>query len=866
MPFDVEQEDVRTLVERMVRLRETGGAALDVERTLVRTGDGEWTARASLVLEGKLDIRRVPAGIAQALADGRRLRIFPRPPFSDELIAIAAIETYEDEGGPVHDLRAFVTQFESELPLETEARLFAQSGHTTVGDFVPPGGQAIAAPVVALEVLEVDESQQPRRLRAIGSSPSQTSKPLLALAVQPDVLPAVQFSEEPEEIGTCRESGRRVVLFSGTATLDHEGARWRWRTSAERDLDARPILIGDLVPNVRQTVYRGVPRLWAERDGHVVSPRPASIHWRPRGRGAWRLLSGSGAWGAIEFAVIEDGELRHSVPADVVPPDIKFEFDRAQRELRISGLNAPMLSAFGAGPLSVRTERGTQVIRLGPPSGTPIVTVRARWETEIALTIADPSYELRLIDENDKLVNTRAAFALDGLGGRRILATHQVSLCMELRAPDAPRLAISRPVTGDVPLSALRDTIRQLLGRSSRLDSSVVLSALGSSEYIAEVRWYAEDVNPFVASRCDGPFAMLASIQALDLRAISLVDPAAGAHPVTAPASEAAILAELEPVLPDGPWLLFGNRRSGEIVRPRILPAARSMGDSTTALVRAITTDSVAARAREFDEIYGEPAKLAGDDVRRLIDLTVLARRERLPASSIDALRALERAPAAAVHLLAACDSIEERGALLDLQRDLPFLWCATTIESWLRTFSERFEAIRNQLAEVGIEFDVARLATNALQEIANIRPELAGHARAVFLSMVAKSVIGGKSFDGSTGILLRNDRPITARMEIDRLITRHQEGDAPPHSLLSDTALQAQWARWEPYASAFAHVIAAPFAVAEHAAGVHRLLLPELTRCRDAALYDPEYFEVIVAMRTNELLNALAQSGGAAA
>lgn len=864
--FDVEQEDVRTLVDRMVRLREAGGAALDVERSLVRDDDGEWTARASIVLEGKLDLRRVPAGIAQALADGRRLRIFPRPPLSDELVAIAAIETYEDEDGPVHDLRAFVTSFDSKIELEDEARLFAQSGHTTIGEFVPPGGQALDAPVIALEVLEVDDIQRPRILRAMGTSPSQTSKPVLALAIQPRHRSAIEFSEDPQEIGICRGSGRHIVLFSGTATLDNEGARLRWRTSAERDIGARPVLIGDLVPNIRETVYQGVPRLWVERDGHVVAPRPASLHWRPRGRGAWRPLHGAAALGAIELGVIEDGEIRHSVPADVAPAGMKFEFDRPKRELRIAGIDAPMLAAFGARPLSVRRDCGARIVDLGPPSGTPMVIVRARWESEITLTLADPDYELRLIDEKDKLVGMRAKFALDGLGGRRILANRQVLLCMELHAPDAPRLNVSRPVTGDIPLSALRDTIRQLLGRSSRLDSSVVLSALGSSEHIAEVRWYAEDVDPFIVPARSGPFAALASINALDLRAVSLIDPAAGAHPVTAPASEAAMLAELEPVLPNGPWLLFGSRRSGEIVRPRIVPAARALAEPITPLIRATTTEALFARARIFDELYAEPDRLLHEDIRRLIDLSVLARREHLPASSIDALRALERTPATAVHLLAACDSIEERAALLDLQRDLPLLWCATDIETWSGAFHIRFAAVRAQLAEVGIKVDTTRLAVIALQEISNIRPELGGHARAVFLSMAASNARGSEPIDGSMDVFRRSEGLLGARTEIDRLITRHQDGDTPPHSLLSNTTLLAQRARWEPYVPVFADIIAAPFAVAEHAAGIRRLSGLELVHCRDAALYDPEYFEVIVPMRMNELLTVLAQAGGAAA
>lgn len=865
LPFDVEQEDLRTLIERMVRLRETGGAALVVERDLVVRAEGGWIPRASLTLDGALDPKRLPSGVAAALVSNRRLRIFSRPPFSHELVAVAAIETLGDDEERRHELRPFVMCFEANLALEDEVRLLAQSGHANVGEFVPPGGQALTEPIVALDVAEVDDSGQPRRLRVIGSSSCQSSKQTLALAAAPELVSSIRFSDGYREIGVCNRSGRRLILFSGVASLDRDGARWRWRTSAERNLGSRPILIGDLVPNVRETIFLGMPKLWVEREGQMIAARADTLFWRPRGRGSWRKMEGSTALGAIDMAVIVEGEFRHSISADVVPANMRFTFDRGRRELRLSGLGAVSVAAVGAQPLRIRAQDGDRVVELGPPSGTPIVTVRIRWETEIALTIADPSYELRLIDENDQLMDSRASFALDRLDGPRILATREVALYLELRAPDAPRLAISRSVTGDVPLSALRDTIRQLLGSSSGLDAKVVVSGLGATEHLAEVRWYGEDVNPFAAPVRGGPFSTLLALHDLDLRAVSLVAPAAGSYHVTAPASEAAMRAELSPSLPYGPWLLFGRRKSGEIVRPRVIAASRPPV-APTPLVKAVTTAWPTARARAFDAVYADPSAMEREDLRRLVDMIVLARRYRLPAASIDALRALERVPAAAVQVLSICDTLEERAALLDLQRDLPFLWCATLISSWVKAFLQRFEGIQKELNEVGVDIDVARVGMSTLREIVDLRPELIAHARAAALSIMAVAASNGAAIDGSMGSFLRVGRSTTARQEIDRMITRHGDDNRPPSSLLSEATLAAQKDRWERYDPAYAHVIAAPFAVAEHATGGKQLTTSELLRCRDAALYEPEYFEVIVPMRINETLHTVSSAAEAAA
>ena len=259
-----------------------------------------------------------------------------------------------------------------------------------------------------------------------------------------------------------------------------------------------------------------------------------------------------------------------------------------------------------------------------------------------------------------------------------------------MRASDAPRLTITRPIAGEVPLSAFADTITQLLGSSENLDASVRLCAIGASDHIADVRWYAEDVDPFDAPRPNA-FSILASTRGLDVQGVALAHPAAGAVPIAAPASQAAMRAELSRMLPPGPWLIFGRRREGEKIRPKIVPAAaRAATGEESVLERAINVAAPAARAAAFVQAYAQPGQVSTRDRRTIVNLLALARREGLPISSIDALKMLDRSPSFATLLLASCDSLEERAALLDLQRDLPFLWSMTTLADWLSAFSAK--------------------------------------------------------------------------------------------------------------------------------------------------------------------------------
>ncbi|TPM34678.1 STY4851/ECs_5259 family protein [Mesorhizobium sp. B2-3-4] len=862
IPFDVECEDIRSMVEQIVRLRDDGAAALDVSRHLVRADD-EWQAQASLGLSGRIDLRRLPSSVAEAVLDGRRVRIFPRPPFCQELIAVAAIETYEKDDAPAHELRAFVAKFDSPLALGDEARLLVQSGSNTVGEFIAAGGEPLHDPVIALQIEQIDENESPTRLRVLGSSPARTTRPALALAVRDEHFRSVSFSAGFTDLGRCA-GDRRVVSFSGSAAFTLGGARSSWRTSVEREVDARPILVGNLVRNVRESVFRGMPKLWIERDGHLASPRRQTLHWRPRGRGTWRSVDGSKPWGNVDLAVIENGELLFAIGASIVPPNFDMAVDRGRREFRVAGLDTRLLVARGSTNLDVRFEGEMAIVRLGPPTGASTIVLRPRWDAELALTLTDPNYDLRLIDANDVLVPPRSTFSVDGLRGLRILATREVSLCMELRANDAPRLTITRRVSGEVPLSAFADTITQLLGSSESLDARVELSTIGATANIADVRWYAEDVDPFDAPPPNA-FSVLATTHGLDLQGISLAHPAAGTVSLVAPASQVTMRAELSRALPPGPWLIYGRRRQGTKVRPRIVPAAaRAATGEETLLERAIGIDASAARAAAFVQAYALPEQVAPRDRRTIIDLLTLARREGLPISSIDALKAFDRSPGFAALLLASCDSLDERAALLDLQRDLPFLWSSTTVGNWLSAFSARIEHARLRLTEVGIDTSVAyRSVITALDDIVGLRPELAGHAKAVFLMQIAPEMAREKtSIDGAAVNFLQIGGSDRVRREIDRLIGRHDDDDPPPQGLLGVRSRTAHQSHWAPYDPSFMEVIAVPFAIADHASGRTALDEGEQRRCRHAWLYDPEYFEAIVPIGIDAVLRGFARVG----
>lgn len=850
LPFDVESEDIRTMVEEMVRLREDKAAALDIVRTLILCEEG-WLPKASLNLSGRIDLRRLPSTVNDALRGGHRIRIFPRPPFCEDVVAVAAIETVEADDGPEYELRPFVAAFEAPLALAEEARFLVQSGNSTIGEFIPVGGDALVHPIIALQIEQVNDGCMPQSLKVVGTSPAQTTRPLLALAIREEHLHSVSFSEGFTDHGRCIGSNHRIVSFSGTATAVLDGTRWTWRTAAHREVEGRLIPVGSLVPNVREAVYCGVPQLWIENGSHLSKPPLESLHWRPRGRGVWRKVDRSEPWGDVDLSVIDNGEIRYAIGASIVPPNFLIDVDRRKRELRITGTQTRLIAAHN---LQVRFEEETCVISLGAPTKTATVNLVLRWDAELQLTLVDPAFELRLIDQGDCLVRPRVTLSIEGLKGLRLIAAHPVSLCMELRANDVDPLSISRRISGEVPLLAIGDTIAQLLSRSENLDARVRLSALGASDHIADIRWYDDEIDPFA----DASLNVVSSdgTPRSEVKGFNLTRPAAGSVRVTAPARQEALRKELSEKLPHGPWLIFGRCGQGKI-RPKILPSIADKTIDPTALERVIAIDKWDVRTRAFLQTYSKPDQLSSSDRRILMDTLLLSRAEQLPLSSVDALRLLARCPSLAVSLLASCESLTERAALLDIQRELPFLWCATSVSDWLEFFSVRLKQMAEKYSAVGIEGSVAvKSISIALDDIVSLRPELSGHAKFVYLLCIAAEMARQReSIDGTSLRLLKIRHADGIRREVDRLISRHDDRMLPPAKIFMPKNLLQRRAYFEPYDANFSEIIAAPLLIADHASGVATLDEGELRRARDAWLYDPEYFETVVPMGLDEVL-----------
>ena len=95
-------------------------------------------------------------------------------------------------------------------------------------------------------------------------------------------------------------------------------------------------------------------------------------------------------------------------------------------------------------------------------------------------------------------------------------------------------------------------------------------------------------------------------------------------------------------------------------------------------------------RRRALAERLARGDTLTAAERRLVVDLAVAVQVNEAPAAAVDVLTALCDAPEAAVYMLAACETLGERNAVLRLQDELPLLWCASPSERGARRLCAR--------------------------------------------------------------------------------------------------------------------------------------------------------------------------------
>lgn len=847
LPFDVEACDIGALVEELLSVRVDRSDALWTTRRLVRR-DGGWQARASLGLAGDIEHARMPVGLRDRLAGLGRLRLVARGELVDIARPFAALERDYDEERDVWEVRPLVTTFDRALPLHADLRIGALTGDRIAGEFTAFGGEALDGGVAVLEPAAGEDPGNAIGFAVLGAGSVRSRALWLALAVAPALLNQVRFEERVADLGKVTGSDLLVVAFRGEASLDLDGVRRVWRTNSEEEPVGRLVLVGETLRGVREQVFLGFPRVWIEINGMSSAVAVSTLRWRPRGRGVWRELGGTVPIGRIDIGVMREGEVGESISAALAPLDLRLRGRSQPRVLIVEGHGGARIAARGvAGALPVATDAAGAAIDLSRLAPGGWLTLELHADARLEMTLDDPSASEVLVTPQDTIAPRRTRLTIGRLQGYRLLAAQRGRLRFELDPSAGAVSHFTRAVEGSIPLGAFDGEVRNLLGAADSLDVEVRLSWLGHADRAAEIGWYErverrrDQVRPEAPVR-RGAFPLLRPQD-------GVLEDAPAAN---APGAAAALRLSLGP----GPWLVYATGGDGEVLRPRLTrdPSARLEGPLAAAVAVALQAD----RSRAFDRLLRGPMGTDWHLLRWFVDLLVLAGRLNLPLTALDGATALCRTPAAAVWVLAACDSLEERAAVLALQRDLSFLWCTTALAAWVEAFGARRDAAAERLRPFGVDpSEALRYVLNALAEIADLQGGAVAQVRLTFLLEIhgrmpdsrvpLEAKLVRRLMRGASATSPREELRILAGELIGRQVdvTRRTGIDRPPRDLRLAGVIADGDDVLAEINPDFRDVAAAPYVAAALAAG--RLVDPDHAlrrRCREAWLFDPDYFE----------------------
>jgi hypothetical protein len=848
LPFDLEEQDVRLLVEDLVRVRRGDAEGLTTTRHLRRSGPA-WTATAELLISGSVEHRRLPADVRSALADAGRVRLRPGAMLAEFGRPIVAMERAREDENDRWELRPLVQGFEALLPLGEELRVIAIAGEATLGEFTAFAGEPLRGPVVALQPTTQVDPSETIELEVLGTSPVTSTRPWLALAIELSEVGRVRFENTPMDLGRSTAGDRRIMAFTGRAELDVGGAVLVWRTGAQEDRNLKLVLVGQTVHRVREQIFQGKPQAWLVESDLTTLVQARDVQWRFIGSRDWRTTIGQDPLGRVEFAVRRQGQLVAWSRAEVAPSAFGMVAEVRTRQLHLTGLKGATVTASGDGPLHVIAGGETAVIDLSRHRPGGSVRLSLRWATAIEMTLPDPVAESMLLDPSGRTVS-RAHLAIGRFAGFRLLSPEPRRLCFELRRSGHAPLHATRAVEGLTPLTAFRDLVREMTGGSPDLDATVRLTWIGHGNWLAEAGLYDLD-QPLTLPEGGGAFASLSgALQIMHLKGFSLSFPGAGIAEQLPFASASEIRARLQENLGDGPWLLLGTTADGLRLRPKVLTSDADTAAPSTPLAAAIREPTRGVRDRSLDACLDRPEELTEADRRLLVDLCVTARNVEAPYASVDALRALCRAPRAAPFVLATCDSLAEREAVLQLQGELPLLWFITPIEAWISAFGQRSGMLARRLSDLDLPTSLALATTaKALTQIVDLQPGLRMHAQTTFLLRYSSVDLD----QAIVNILCRRTERTLLELANDFVRRCVDVADPPalPGLLQLQTEPEPLWKRFD---DAFAGIIAAPNIAARIAVGQLRAQRWVVDACRTAWLYDRDYFEGALVRTLQEM------------
>ena len=851
LPLDVSGDEIRALVEETLLAPTSQDKTLDARRIL-RQKNGRWDQAIRIELSGSLPDFYFQQ-LAETLEGAARARIYLRGDMIESLSRpIAVLEKSKRDGTESWECRPLSSATSFGTALLSDITLVVQVGDRPPALIAPRGSAPITDQAIALTAPVGGDTIETRtQLEFAPPGSFDTPGGQLYLLCEKGVEKELQFSEEGShshvtEIGDTHALKR----FTGITRLTEDGVELIWRTNCEQAAAQELTCLGTQVQGAIPPVFIGVPEIQSEDSETRLSIPLDRLHWRPIGKRQWAPASASSVTGEGDLAIISEGRLVARTRIRAVEKYTQFKFSNASncRQLKILNCAAGECRAWaGETELEVDLDKHGWLLDLDKVRPGSMLKIELKWEeTRLTVRIRDGSVEKCISSSTGGPSEARPRIDLSTMSSLSIWAKTPQRLIFEARG-DGARFDCIRTIAGETSLAVFRREVQELFGLFDSQDTRIRLNWLGDGGWSAEIARYTLDQ----AKNIDWAFPVEQirnSFRALDAKSLVVVPVC---HPNNACLIDVDDLASTESfrtylakLSAEGPWIIAGRQAHGGAIKPFFIDAGVQTLTSSE-LERALLLPATTQRKEALVELG---AKTSGRELlaQYVAASAKIARRYSISASGFDGLTLLAEHPALAVSLLANTNDPEGIEAVLDLERDLPFLWALTKTSDWARAFCERADSLSRKLSLAGVDDPSTpiRATTKVLEQICSTMPELSVHASWAALALAkaypasaAKEIKPYLSpFEERVQSLLKTD----VRRVRNEMVLRRVDGLPPPNLSFSGTGFTPTQSGFDPK---FDGVLSAPDLVAKCATGACETSAQIVRICKQARLYDDGYF-----------------------
>lgn len=735
-----------------------------------------------------------------------------------------------------------------------QVRCIVSDGERDLGGFVPRGGEALPPTPWTFD----DDGG----LRSVGSV--TTSAPSAVVLLPTNGI--VSADGALTELG--KTTGRSGLRVAGVLRWAHDGDAVRVETAASLESEHAAFMLRGAAPPalVRDAdIWRGPPQvLELAQSGVVRVVSSEHLVWRGGAGTAW--ISRPPTLGVFEVGVRRNDEIEFRARVRIIPADLLLTIPEVRADGGMLEVRSADVAEVGVVPgpgftfAPTRTTVGWTVVFSRTSDDAPATVglcLQARSGAQVVVTVPLPARRVGFVSARGRLLGESEALSIDALAHVRV----------EVRTPRAGRWSVDlarsgaqpRPVLSlntaagsgaEAPLEPLRRLVSTALAAGNSLGDEVTLRLIEEGGDfrklpVCTVRRYDAQLEPVEVDgeRCvrlppDAGLDRMV-VEALRAEAVSLTRPNEIVVELVRRAPGVWSLATLADR--PGPWLAIALQ--GDYVRTRPLRVRGAPPPDPTNPVDAAVgvSDQGERLAAIHGALEGLPSDIASGGAGWGTTLAQLDGATRLHPTTFDLVRGVAAVPR--IGVLALLGAGARSTALWNALEELPFLWAAIPLQTWLTEIGASLAALQSHV--LGLRLNVEEIARTAGAGIFEdpLSPFLACiHETAYLLHPHVPKPRTQVLRHPSFGELCRK----TAMDERNDLLSRNAEARWPEDPAWGDLSLGPELRDFEPFVAGQPRhrrtVLRTPVVLARRVvAGATDHSPHELRRIRD---FDPMWFD----------------------